>query len=318
MATRYAVNAAEHVEPRFFLGARRSTPHLKIRGAYPVVRRAILAKHRPVLKAEQAELAGDILGGIWPQWQRDYLECIAAHSARNINALEVAEDECVRKRYDGKTPMIDLPRVRSTSGGYAFDQRNCVALCVEKEFSSKIWTRVGRPQNLAPCQPHQLRDVTERYRQQASATGNWFYDQFFEATAEAFRKTQRRRDTAMLEVTTVGLRVDGHITDEDADAWLFDGNAPNLDNEQLWEYLRSAASLDQTLADLQSTEHRWLAMPAALQTADGMIVSRRVLYLSRPVDDIVQIVGIALDDSANAELANDVALKLSRFIANGI
>lgn len=318
MSARYAPSTAEHLSPHFLGGRKGGTPALKIRGAYPVVRRAILAKHYPTLRPKQAEEAGSILKRAWPEWQDGYVRYIAAAAGVGADELIIPEREQVRNRHDGKTPMIDLPRVRSTTPDYPFDQRNCVALCVEDEFSSKIWTRVGRPQDLDECSLKELRELTERYRHQAITTGDWFYREFFEVTAEAFRGTHRRRASAELEVTTVVLRVDGDITDEDVESWLFDGDSPNLDNAELWHYLRCAANINETLQDLEASEHRWLAMPATVTTADGVIASRRVLYLSRPIGDVVQIVGIALDDSGNAELANDVALKLSRFIANGI
>ncbi|MGZ5444932.1 MAG: hypothetical protein ACXW4P_24160 [Thermoanaerobaculia bacterium] len=318
MSARYLVTA-ENIAPRFFAGLERGViPRIDIRGAYPVVRRAILAKHRPTLKAAQAEEAGNILGRLWPDWQHAYLAAVAEAAGVAPGKLRIPPKDRVRNRYDGNTPMVDLPRVRSVEGAYRFDQRNCAALCVEKKFSSKIWTRVGHPQDMEPCGLEELRELTDRYRHQAIRVGEWFYRNFFEATADAFHHTHRHREKAVLEVTTVGLRVDSEITDEEIDAWLFRDDAPNLRNEDLWEYLRCAGNIDMSLSELETTEHEWWAMPIGVRTVDGIIVSRRVLYLVRPAGDIVQIVGIALDDSVNGELANDVALKLSRFIASGI
>ena len=318
MSARYPV-AAEHPYQRFFAGdAREVMPRIEIHGAYPVVRRAILARHTPTLKAGQAEDAANVLAGLWPEWQNGYMAATAEAAGLSPRDLEIPTKDHVRSRYDGRTPMIDLPRVRSVARDYPFDQRNCAALCVEKKFSSKIWTRVGYPQDMAPCLLEDLQELTDRYRQQAIGVGEWFYRNFFDDTAEAFRHTHRHRDKATLEVTTVGLRVDPEIAEEDIDAWLFDDGAPNLHNEDLWEYLRRAGNIDLSVSDLQATEHEWWSMPIGVRTVDGILVSRRALYLMRPVGDIVQIVGIALDDSVNGEMANDVALKLSRFIASGI
>jgi hypothetical protein len=309
MASRSAASTARRIE---------WAPQPRITGVLPVVRRGRLVKHSPQLTESQTRTAAELLKKQWPSWQHEYVRKMAEIAGIAASDFELAEHEQVRYRFDGKTPMIDLPRIRTfASSPHQCDQRNCVALCLDK-YSSKIWTRVGMPENSTGCALEELREVTERYRSQAALAGEWFCGQFFDITESAFRGTKRIHNSAILEVTTVGLRVEDPLTEEDSDAWLFDGNAPNLANEELCEYLAAAANIQIEELEHTGPDSYWMAMPNTMLAANGMLVSRRVLYLSRTAGDVVQIVGIGLDDSGTGEMANDVALKLSRLIANWI
>jgi len=309
MSSRYAASTARRIE---------WIRQPKITGAVPVVRRGRLVKHSPHLTESQTETAAEILRKHWPTWQHEYVRKMADLAGISVPEFALAENERVRYRFDGKTPMIDLPRLRTLAGSpYQCDQRNCVALCLDK-YSSKIWTRVGLPENSAGYALHDVRDLTNQYRAQAAKAGEWFYEQFFDITASAFRGTKKIANSAILEVTTIGLRVEDFLTEEESDAWLFDGDAPNLDNDELCKYLAAAANIQVQDLERSCPDSYWVAMPNTMLAGNGMLVSRRVLYLSRTVGDVVQIVGIGLDDSGTGEMANDVALKLSRLIANWI
>src|SRR5256885_6233598 len=127
MASGYAVNRIESPAHR-----RRSRSslyrELKTDGALPVVRRAKLAKHSPLLKKRQTKKAADIMKALWPEWQREYIAKVAELSGVKARDLAIAEKEQVRERLDGDTPMIDLPRIRTTNGvSYPFDQANSVS-----------------------------------------------------------------------------------------------------------------------------------------------------------------------------------------------
>lgn len=312
MSSRYAVNTAELLPPY---------PDLAIAGAIPIVRSAILAKHKPKLNKRQTRRAGDIMKTLWPTWKNHYIARMGQVAGVDASELFIPEREKeVRYRYEGETPMVDLPRIRTAeSCAYQFDQRNCCALCVD-EFSSKVWSRLGPPEGYAGYDVTELGTSTERYRQHATKAAAWFYEEFFELTATAFKGTRRTRDKAMLEVTTIGLRVEGEVTDAVNDAWLFEHGSANLDNDELCEYLAAAAGIDCSIPKLleKEPEAYWLNVPAVVRTRSGVLVSRKTLYLSRVTGDLLQFVGICIDDSESGDFANDVALKISRMIAGWV
>jgi len=253
-------------------------------------------------------------------WKDRYLARMARIGGVPARDLSISEREQVRYRFDGETPMIDLPRVQTVEGtAYQFDLRNCCALCVD-QFSSKAWARVGPPEGHAGYGLAEIRDMTERYRRQAIDAAEWFYDEFFALATDAFRGTERKRDSAVLEVTTIGLRTDRELTQDDNDAWLFDGAGGNLANETLCNYLASAAGVDRSIPELLEYEPRayWLSVPAVARSRRGLLVSRNVLYLGRLAENLIQFVGIGLDDSEHGDFANDVALKISRLIAGWV
>jgi len=321
MSSRYAVNTAEPSPPRSHRSlGNRWFRRLKIDGAVPVVRRAMLAKHSPVLKKRQTLNAANIMKRLWPEWQHEYVARMAQIAGVKVSELTIANNEVVRYRYDGDTPMIDLPRIRTAEGSsYEVDQRNCVALCIDP-YSSKIWTRVGPPLNNSGCDLRNVRRLTETYRRHAAEATEWFYDEFFRLTGQAFEGTRRIPDTATLEVTTIGLRVNSDFTQDEFDAWLFDGDTANVANEELRELIAAAADIDFNIAEMEEREKDsyWLAVPTAVHARGHKLVPRRVLYLSRTVGDVIQFVGVGLDDSQSGELAGDVGLKLSRMIAGWV
>lgn len=321
MALGYAVNRIESPARRrrfFRTGWFRD---LKIDGALPIVKRAKLAKHEPLLKKHQTKKAADILKSLWSEWQHEYVLKTAEIAGVKPGDLKIAENEAVRYRYDGDTPMIDLPRIRTTQGSsYQFDQRNCVALCIEERYSSKIWSRIGLPETCAPCDLKDVRAMTKRFRRQADESAEWFYEEFFRLTADAFKGTKRIPDSAVLEVTTVGVRVDSDFTPDEFDAWLFTDDSANLTNETLRKLIAAAADVAFDIAEVEEREEDsyWLSVPTAVDTRNRKVVPRRVLYLSRLVEDVVQFVGVGLDDSRFGKLANDVGQKLSRMIAGWV
>lgn len=247
---------------------------------------------------------------------------VAERAGLPPESVEVLKNEAIRLKFDGKTPMLDLPRLQTKSGaGASFDLRNCVALCLD-EFSSKVWTRLGLPaaRREHGCSARDLRQIAETYRSLAKSCGEWFYDEFFSLVERTLCGTERERIGA-IEITTVGLQVEGEQSDEDFESWLLDGSeGPNLENEDLCQYLADAANLDFHPKELRTREPDsfWMSIPSAIHLANGDLASRTVLYLVRPVDHVVQVVGVGLDDSQAGELASHVALKVSRLVANRI
>jgi hypothetical protein len=163
--------------------------------------------------------------------------------------------------------------------------------------------------------------VIERFREVTAACGEWFYGQFVDYTKNMFEGNRG----ATLEITTLGLQVEGGYSEDDVESWLLardeDGaEGPNFNNEELCDYLRRAAGLEFHPRELRAHEprSRWVSINATIPLSDGELVSRKVLYMVRPHGSIVQIVGVGLDDSVSGDLAGDAALRLSRLVANRI
>src|SRR5205823_516414 len=94
----------------------------------------------------------------------------------------------------------------------------------------------------------------------------------------------------------------------------------NLANKKLRELIAAAADVDFDVAEVEEREEEayWLSVPTAVSARSHKVVPRRALYLSRIVGDVVQFVGVGLDDSRRGDFANDVGLKLSRMIAGRV
>jgi hypothetical protein len=61
-----------------------------------------------------------------------------------------------------------------------------------------------------------------------------------------------------------------------------------------------------------------MSLPTSVELKNRDLVSRTALFLVRAIGDVVQVVGIGLDDSANGAFASDIALKVSRWVASRI
>jgi hypothetical protein len=300
--------------------ARSSIPAIKILSAVPVVRCAILVRHKPTLTRKQTEDAHDAVKRDWSRFAEAYRAKVAEVTGVPEHQLTFdGREKHVRYRIDGKTPMIDLPRLRTLRAApVQFDQRSCVALCID-DFSSKVWTRVGPPQGDLGFDIEKIGQRTEAYRRQADAFGRWFYGEFFSITEAVFAQNEPT-ETGRFEVTTVGLQVEGEPDDDYFDDWLLSDDRPNLENADLCRFLADAGNVRFDLRDLDRCEpdSYWMSIPNTVELPNGDLASRRFLCLVRPIGDDRFVVGIGFDDSGRGKLAGDVALKISRFIANRI
>jgi hypothetical protein len=296
---------------------------IEITRVVPVVRWAALVKHVPPLDERVTSTVARVMREAWPEWAERYRAAVAERANLPVSELEVDAREAVRYRRDGKTPMVDFPRVRSRFGSLdPIDVRVCAALCVEN-YSSKFWTRVGPP--FGPQRRgyavQNLPQVLRRYRSLARSCSEWFRHEIAAMADEVLSGRSPRQDGA-LEVTTVGLYVQGEHSEEELETWLVDSDGrPNFANEVLARFIKQIAGIDYDLREVEQREENafWMSIPMAVQLPNGMLASRMALYLVRPVgDDIVQVVGVGLDDSLGGEFASDVALKVSRFVANRI
>jgi len=286
----------------------------------PVVRYATLLRHDPQLVTAETVGVAEAMSAIWPEWKDRYAAAIAALAERvGISASGVAinSHEEVRYRLDGKTPMIDLPEAVIQRNSQNISLRNCAALCVH-DFSSKVWTRIN---GLGP-EGHEVESlgrVLHDYRALAKSCGDWFQSEVENIAGDLLAPTRTVND-GVLEITTVGLRV--KKTDhqaEDFESWLFDSaGGPNFANEEFCDFMSEAAALTddvRTITKKQPTAF-WMSMPMAVRMVNGDLASRSTMYLVRTIDDMIQAVGIGLDDSEAGDLASEVALKVSRVLAN--
>ncbi|HEV7485501.1 MAG TPA: hypothetical protein VGQ65_07440 [Thermoanaerobaculia bacterium] len=299
--------------PRFH----QEKPH--VRSVVPVVRYATLLRHEPRLTDDETHRVHEAMHAMWPEWKTRYAAALAKHANVLIGDVWFNPEQEVRYRLDGKTPMIDLPEAviaqKSPSG---ISLRNCAALCVH-DFSSKIWTRIN------PVPPKELPvdslpEVLDRYRSLANLCGEWFHSELKKISNDLLAGPRAANDGA-LEVTTVGLRVDdAGERGEDFDAWLFDSNgAPQIDKEDFQKFMTQGAVLDYDIREVAKHESVafWTPMTTAVRLANGDLASRSAMYLVRLIgDDMTQAVGIAFDDSEAGDLASEVALKMSRVLAN--
>jgi len=292
-------------------------PH--VRSIVPVVRYAELLRHVPRLTEDETHRVHEAVCAIWPAWSIRYAAALAEYAGVSAADVWINPDQDVRYRLDGKTPMIDLPEAviaRKSTNGISI--RNCAALCVH-DFSSKIWTRINPvPNQELPVDS--LPAVLERYRSLAKVCGDWFHSEL-KTIAGALLAGPRVANDGVLEVTTIGLRVnDIGERGEDFDAWLFDSNStPQLDNDDVQKFMTEAAVLEYDVRDV--AEHEtvafWTPMTTAVRLANGDLASRSALYLVRLIGkDMTQAVGVGYDDSEAGDLASEVALKMSRVLAN--
>ena len=291
----------------------RSTPHIK--AVAPVVRLAMLRRHEPRLTTERTERAFAAFEREWPTWKESYRREVAKHAHVAPQSVSIHPNEILRLRIDGKTPMIDVPSLYVAE---SFDLRNCAALCVD-DYSSKFWTRVG-PQGFTwRYADRELMVVLARYRALAESCGEWFYRELFRIAGDALNGAVLH-DEGRLEITTIGLQLDEELTDDEMDAWFFNGALPNFDNEELCGFFQKAARIDYDLADVETREKGsfWMSIPMAVRLKSDTLAVRKALYLVRPLENRIQVVGVGLDDSANGDFANEVALKVSRVIANRV
>jgi len=296
---------------------------LMIRGVVPVVRWASLFRHEPPLSAKDADEARAAIFAAWPDWKQSYKTNVARMAHVEPSSVEVDSKEVVRLRYDGKTPMIDFPRVESLpDAAGAIDLRFCAALGIDN-YSSKLWTRIGPPYWRGNRDaPATLTTVLSRYRRIAERSSRWFYDEFMRLTGDALAG-HKRKDRGVLEVITIGLKIDRQDDPTVLDAWLFDDSdkrQPNLRNENLRRLMMRISGIQYDIRELASREPDafWMSMPTAVQLDNGDLVSRTALYVVRPLGEVLQVVGVALDESESGAFASEVALKVSRWIANRI
>src|SRR3954468_16674619 len=111
MSSNLAVNlSTQRPFSAALLSRRKPLPHVKC--VLPVVRWAILVKHTPHLSAVHTEKVLADISHVWKNWSLRYLAEVAEQSSISKDSLAFVTSELVRLKIDGKTPMLDLPRIQ--------------------------------------------------------------------------------------------------------------------------------------------------------------------------------------------------------------
>ncbi len=296
----------------------------------PVLRRAVLLRLSPPPTGRQADALLEHLAADWEMARERYRSVVAKSAGIGLDNLAFDGHDEVRRRLEGKTRVIDFPRLRSHGGSaQVFDTRISMAICTEEdEMSSKVWSRVGLPLKGSAFPPgiglENLEDLTRFFRRSAEETSNWATKYLRRVLKLLFPHLQVRR-RGQLEISALGVRDKllapffERLAQSDTSAMelLRDDDA----EARFSRYFRRATDLpvkhlqDMTAKDPNSF---WFSSPVAVELDDGQLGLRQVLYFLRPTNDAVQALGLAFDDSATGDLAQRSAVKVSRWIANRV
>lgn len=308
----------------------------------PVVRMARLLRVQPVPSTNQVKQLQVRIRDSWDEIKLGYREVIAKAADLEPSLLEFAQDEWVRLHRDGKTPMVDLPRVRSLAGSdRRLDARVCFAVCTD-DLSSKIWARVGVPlkpevpgllehdDRLAnqvregePYSVENLRELREQmssFRHIARETTNWATSTF-ESLVREVLPTSRVVMGGALEVSVVTARdaqLKEHL-DRLSDYGLTANSLLEDASAVISKYIENAGDLDRPLKSiLADGESFWFSTPKTVEHPDGTLDTSQILYLMHPHGETAQTIGIGFADHLGGSHLRDSALDVSRWIANRI
>ncbi|HEX3527684.1 MAG TPA: hypothetical protein VH988_11495 [Thermoanaerobaculia bacterium] len=294
----------------------------------PVLRRAVLLQTSPPPDAAMADTLVDRLSAEWAAESSVYKKVVAQASGISLDDLSWGSQEEIRCRLEGKTRVVDFPRLRfEGSADLAFDTRITMAICVEeKEMSSKAWSRLGLPQIRGQRSVVALEDLsalTHRFRRIAVPTSDWALS-LLRRTIRRLEPGLKTRRRGCLEVSALGARDEQlapcfeKLTYSEAKAEQLLKDDPELE-KRVSRYFRSATSIPiPRLRDVVAKEPDsfWFSSPVAVELDHGELGSREVLYLLRPTANAVEAVGLAYDDSVAGDLAQKSAVKVSRWMAN--
>lgn len=303
--------------------------------ATPVVRWAVLVR---IIEPPSADEAQALLAALAKNWTRAaprYHDLVARTAGIEPDSLHFVEDETVRIGFDGKTPTIDFPRLRSHGSATLplgpFDTRICIALCTKhqrpaKQLSSKVWSRVGLPMSgdtAAEIDLRRLQAVVPHFRQISRTSARWGFD-MLKAVLRDTLPVRKARRKSELEVSVLGsadARLSPHyerLSMEEgvtADELL----ATPAAVKALSRYFHPLAGADEALAVASDHDDRfWFSYPTTVPLANGDLQRRDVLYLMRSSEEAAHALGVGFDDSARHELPRRSALQVSRWIANRV
>lgn len=250
------------------------------------------------------------------------MELVGSAAGIAVDRLSLVEHERPLIRLDGKTPIIDLPRLRSTAGRHvALDSRISVAICTD-DLSSKVWARVGLPfpteGTSAP-----LGTKIDLFRNLAKSSADWAFALVVSVVKEVddnLAVVAGRR----LDVTVIGTSdaaIEPYLeklrdpTASATDVFLMAGT----DKELLPYFEAAKPPRTEVPASHSSTpEAFWFSSPFPVVRSDGSVVLRDVLYYMNVENGTSHAIGVGFDDSEAYDLAQRSSLTVARWIANRI
>jgi len=107
-------------------------------GLTPVLRRAMLLHLSPPPTEVQADGLVDTLSAEWDRVRSTYHQLVADAVGIAATGLSTVHGELVRRSLEGKTRIVDFPRVEGRLlGSIPFNTRVTFAICTEANMSSK-------------------------------------------------------------------------------------------------------------------------------------------------------------------------------------
>ena len=287
--------------------------------SYQVVRWAILGGISPTPNHDDVATIFRAFRVVWAARADEYLQCVAAGMGLPASKLDLDRSEDVRLSRDGDTPVIDFPRLKSIPGIIgSIEVRLSVAICTV-ELSSKIWSRVGSPVKGPGLQQPDV-DVTKTYRNIARISTRWGLVRLREVlTASGHRlRLKGRLEVSVLGTNDPALGQDlTHLSESSTSA---DDLIANPDaRRRLSRYFRplTGAALSSAMFK-RNPDAFWFSSTSVVTSRTGALEPREVLFLMRDHQGRAQAVGLAYDEVAPAELAQESGLKVGRWIANRV
>lgn len=293
----------------------------------PAVRRAALLELQPTPTGKQADRLLDQIEAAWETTREHYRRVVAKAVGAAPRDLSFILTDEVRKKKEGRTRVIDFPRLSGRGLKLNFDTRLCVAICVEKKLCSKVWSRSnlpvqGRHRKRAE-RLGQVSQITEVFRRLCAASTEWAAELVRTSIHALFGDELIAVPRGAFEVSALGIRDKALApyfelvadTDTEASALLKSDEA----NKLFTKYLERIADLDGSAREAgQEPEAFWFSSDVAIELEDGRLEPRGMLYLMRPTESSAQVVGLGYDDSVAGDLAHRSAFKVAKWIATGV
>lgn len=291
----------------------------------PAIRRAVLLEIDPTPTESQADSLIERVEELWVERQADYHQLVATTASVPNKDLAFIVDDRIRKKREGPTRVIDFPRLRSRHPGSGFDTRICIAICVEKDLSSKVWSRTNLPAagRRRTRRMEEISRLSELFKRLCAASCDWAAAQVEEALSQSFRGHLRAIPRGAFEVTALGVRDQAlapyfeRVSDTDTKA--IEILEQSSADELFTRYLEEIADLEGSARQAsERPDAFWFSSDVAVEVENGRLESREMLYLMRPTERTAEVVGLGFDDSLAGDLAQRSALKVAKWIANGV
>lgn len=292
----------------------------------PFIRIARLIKTQKPPNRKQAE---PILHDIflkWPEYRELLKKIIVSQiPSINIDKFQFAEDERIRKRWEGDTHVLDCPLIIYENGKDSLEIRICISVCTGP-MSTKIWARIGKPiieNQRGSVSEREIRKIVSIYRKILRLT----IEQIHKSVIKVFSNNKivlTNIKTEWLEVSAFGLR-DFVITNYFNNLW-----EQNISIQHVLSIKKASDSLSYcygkispidticNFSDIENKDCIFYTSPVSITIKDGAIERREVLYLDKLIEKERYIIGVGWDDSIDGNLSPKSSLKMAAFIGKEV